>query len=164
MPWVPLEDSGDVQGFLRRFKKKPRFLIDEDVDADLADYLRDQGYNAISVVEAGLRGADDEAVWQRARSERRILVTRNGKHFSDDRRFPIDQSPGVAILGSQDKRAAIHCIRLMGKWGELWVGCKATFTAEGELSLKQREHDSGAVTTGRYRFTKRRRPERWVED
>src|SRR5467141_656077 len=99
MSWVPLKYDTDVDAFLRNFPKKPRFLIDEDVDADFASYLRDKNYDAITVVEAGMPGAQDETVWQRARRENRILVSRNKKHFWDDRRFPIDQSPGVAILG-----------------------------------------------------------------
>src|SRR5262249_47633772 len=106
MPWVQLPDGEDVDAFVRPFKKQSRFLIDEDVTAELTAYMRSEGYNVTSVVDEGLAGSSDDDVFQYARREKRILITRNGRDFWNDRRFPIDQTAGIAILGSEDPRAA----------------------------------------------------------
>jgi predicted nuclease of predicted toxin-antitoxin system len=163
MPWVPLDDGPEIDAFVRNFKRSSRFLIDEDVTAEFTSYLRGEGYNVTSVIEEGMAGASDDEVFQFARREKRILVTRNGRDFWNDRQYPIDQTHGIAILTSQDPRAAIYAIMLMGKWGELWGGCKAQFAASGEITFKSRNIETGAVTTKRFRFVNGRRPEEWVE-
>ncbi|MEO8434411.1 MAG: DUF5615 family PIN-like protein [Pyrinomonadaceae bacterium] len=54
-----------------------RFHLDEHVDPAIATALRRAGINVITTNEAGLRTKDDEAHFRFARSEGRVLVTRD---------------------------------------------------------------------------------------
>ena len=165
MPWSEVRlDPRDTAAFLARFRRSPRFLLDEDVTVDFAEYLREGKFNVLTVVEAGLGGRPDEEVFQLARRERRILVTRNARDFWDDRRFPLEQTSGIAVLGSERPEAAIYMLRLMGgKYGDLWRGMKIEFSANGEYRVKQRDAEIGQVATRRMRFRKPGVPEEWVD-
>ena len=56
-----------------------RFLTDEHVAHAVVSGLRQRGIDVVSVSEANLIGATDEVLLERARSERRVIVT----HDSD---------------------------------------------------------------------------------
>ena len=57
-----------------------KFLLDENVDLPLADYLNDLGHDATSIVSDYTRSIKDHEVLEIARSEHRILLT-NDKDF-----------------------------------------------------------------------------------
>lgn len=57
-----------------------RFLLDENVDVPLADYLNEQGHDATAVALDYSRSIRDEEVLEIARTEGRILIT-NDKDF-----------------------------------------------------------------------------------
>jgi predicted nuclease of predicted toxin-antitoxin system len=59
-----------------------RFLFDEHVNAKAMERLRDGGVDVLSVAEIGLAGADDGTVFDRARRDGRIVVTRNDQDFA----------------------------------------------------------------------------------
>src|SRR5713226_1922945 len=105
MPWIPMDtDEGAAHAFLRPFKRRSKFLLDENVDPELAIYMRSKGLNARTIVEEGRAGASDEVVFQLARKQRRILLTRDRLDFWNDRRFPLEQTHGIAVLSSDDPR------------------------------------------------------------
>lgn len=54
-------------------------LTDENIDAEVVRFLRQQGFNVRDVCEEGLRGAADIDLIRRAVAENRVLVT----HDSD---------------------------------------------------------------------------------
>jgi len=56
-----------------------QFLIDECTGPTVADWLKSQGHDVVSVYNQ-LRGIDDDEVIQKCIDENRILVT-NGKDF-----------------------------------------------------------------------------------
>ena len=57
-----------------------RFLLDENVDLPLADYLHEQGHDATAVALDYARSIKDQDVLEIARAEGRILIT-NDKDF-----------------------------------------------------------------------------------
>ena len=59
-----------------------RFLLDENVDLPLADYLRETGHDATAVALDYTRSISDYQVLEIARAESRILIT-NDKDFGD---------------------------------------------------------------------------------
>ncbi|HVA60201.1 MAG TPA: DUF5615 family PIN-like protein [Mycobacteriales bacterium] len=62
------------------------FLIDEMFPRATAGLLRDTyGHDAVHVVEAGLRAADDAHVAIAARADGRVIVTENVTDFSAER-------------------------------------------------------------------------------
>ena len=52
-----------------------RFHLDEHIDPDIASALRRHGIDVTTTVEAGLRSADDDAQFEFANSQRRVIVT-----------------------------------------------------------------------------------------
>lgn len=58
-----------------------RLLLDEQMSPQVAAGLRALGHDAVGVVEAGLRSADDAAVWRHAAEEGRAVVTYNLDDF-----------------------------------------------------------------------------------
>lgn len=71
-----------------------KFLVDENLSPLHARTLRALGYDAVSVVELGLSGADDSRVRDVAIEQDRILVTLDAD-FANIVRFPPAATPGV---------------------------------------------------------------------
>lgn len=59
----------------------PRFVTDEDVFADIAVQLRQHGYDAVSVPEAGRLSEDDPSQLEWAADHGRIVITFNVGDF-----------------------------------------------------------------------------------
>src|SRR2546426_2477038 len=98
MPWKPLDVTQDeIRAAVRAFSKKARFLVDENMDAETAPFLRGHGWNAKTVAEAGLRGHPDENVLALSHREDRVLLTHDSG-FLDDERFPPHRNPGIIVL------------------------------------------------------------------
>ncbi len=74
-----------------------RLLLDENLSPLQARTLRALGYDATSVLEMGLSGADDSVVRRVAIETGRILVTLDGD-FANVLRYPPSVTPGVIRL------------------------------------------------------------------
>jgi predicted nuclease of predicted toxin-antitoxin system len=74
-----------------------KFLLDENLSPRHAKTLRGSGFDAISVVEAGLAGDSDSAVRGFAITSDRVLVTLDGD-FANIVRYPPGETPGVIRL------------------------------------------------------------------
>lgn len=71
-----------------------RFHLDEHVDPAIAIALRRAGIDATTTIEAGLRTKDDEAHLRFARTEERVIVTRD----QDFLRFAAQKSDHGGIV------------------------------------------------------------------
>ncbi|MEW5870469.1 MAG: DUF5615 family PIN-like protein [Chloroflexota bacterium] len=79
------------------------FLVDECTGPVVANWLREQGYEVLSIYEEA-RGSSDEEIVQRAFREDRIVIT-NDKDFGEKifrERYP---HKGVILLRLDDERA-----------------------------------------------------------
>ncbi|MBI4719385.1 MAG: DUF5615 family PIN-like protein [Planctomycetes bacterium] len=74
-----------------------RFKVDEDLPAAVARRRRGAGFDAATVVEEGMRGSTDQALWAVAQTERRCLVTAD-KGFGDLRALTEQTHHGVVVL------------------------------------------------------------------
>ncbi len=74
-----------------------RVKVDEDLPAATAALLRNHGYDAETVLDEGMGGSKDQAIWQAAQSEQRLLVTAD-KGFGDLRSYPPGGHHGVLLL------------------------------------------------------------------
>lgn len=74
-----------------------RIKVDKDLPNAATHELRQQGYDAASVVEQGLGGVKDPALWQVVQAEGRFLVTAD-KGFGDIRFYPPGSHVGVLLL------------------------------------------------------------------
>ena len=106
-----------------------RFKTDENVPIEAASILKDNGFDAKTVRDELLSGADDQTIAIRALAENRILVTLD-LDFSNIRAYPPDEHAGIVVLRlkTQDKATVLaHVRRLLmalGKRnpaGELWI-------------------------------------------
>jgi len=80
-----------------------RFLIDECTGPAVAQWLREQGHDVLSVFEQG-RGMDDDEVIHTAFTGNRILVT-NDKDFGEKVYRERRPHRGVVLLRLEDERA-----------------------------------------------------------
>lgn len=74
-----------------------KLLLDENLSWHHAAALRDDGYDAVAVMETGLSGASDEKVRKHAIETGRIVVTLDAD-FANLLRFPPRGTPGVIRL------------------------------------------------------------------
>jgi predicted nuclease of predicted toxin-antitoxin system len=54
-----------------------RFLVDAQLPPALARFLVEEGHEAVAVRELALRNADDEVIWQCAKRDGFIIVTKD---------------------------------------------------------------------------------------
>ncbi len=82
-----------------------KFKIDENLPIEIAELLRADGYDAMTVSEQQLSGASDPQVLSVCQQEKRILVTLD-TDFTDIRTYPPEQFSGLIVLRlkQQDKR------------------------------------------------------------
>ncbi len=86
------------------------FLIDENLPRSLTAMLRETGHDVVEVVEARLRGADDEILWRLAGRQHRVLITR-------DLDFPIPdvypEPAGLVLIRVPDDWTGTQIISLV---------------------------------------------------
>ena len=77
--------------------EKPRLYLDQMFSSDVAQALRQQGYEVVRTLETGQARADDEEILEKAISQDRVLVTLD-EHFGDWVILPLNRHPGVIRL------------------------------------------------------------------
>ena len=106
-----------------------KFKTDENLPNHEASTLREFGFEADSVWDESLTGADDRSIAEQARGEGRILVTLD-LDFANIRAYPPEQHPGIVVLRlkAQDRDTVIAFIRRFAAVlnqrspeGELWI-------------------------------------------
>ncbi len=71
--------------------------VDEDLPPLLAQRLREQGYVATTVVEEGMGGWKDNALWQAIQAEGKFLITAD-KGFANVQTHPPGTHAGLLLL------------------------------------------------------------------
>jgi predicted nuclease of predicted toxin-antitoxin system len=81
-----------------------KFKIDENLPVEAATILRNAGFDAETIQDERLSGADDHVVAARVQSDRRILVTLD-LDFSNIQAYPPEEFAGIMVLRlkTQDK-------------------------------------------------------------
>ena len=74
-----------------------KLYLDQMFGLDVAQALRDQGYDVLRASETGNARADDQQILEKATSGNRILITLD-EHFGDWVILPLNQHPGVIRL------------------------------------------------------------------
>ena len=106
-----------------------KFKTDENLPVEAAATLREFGFDADTVRDENLSGAEDRLIAARARSEGRILITLD-LDFANIHAYPPDQHAGIIVLRlhAQDKATVISYVRrtaaALGRRspvGELWI-------------------------------------------
>ena len=106
-----------------------KFKTDENLPIEAATALLDAGFDAETILDEHLSGADDHIVASRVQNEGRVLVTLD-LDFSNIQAYPPDQYAGIIVLRlkSQDKATVLAYMRRMvavlqqrSPAGELWI-------------------------------------------
>lgn len=106
-----------------------KFKTDENLPVEVADLLRQEGHDALSVVDQQLAGHPDVDVAAVCRTEERALVTLD-LDFSDIRSYPPDDYFGIIVLRpglqtiSSIVRVTAQAIALLDSeplGGRLWI-------------------------------------------
>jgi len=74
-----------------------KLYLDQMLQIDVVQALRDEGHDVIRASEIGQARADDYEILQKAIAENRILVTLD-EHFGDWVILPLSKHPGVIRL------------------------------------------------------------------
>jgi predicted nuclease of predicted toxin-antitoxin system len=73
-----------------------RFLIDEDMPRSTAKLLRQAGFECLDVRDTELRGKKDDAVYQRAQKQERVIIS-GDLGFANSLRYPLGTHKGIVI-------------------------------------------------------------------
>jgi predicted nuclease of predicted toxin-antitoxin system len=79
-----------------------KIKLDENLPVRAAQCLRDLGHDVDTVLDEGLGGRSDVAVWQAAQAEERFLITQD-LDFSDLRRFMPGTHHGILLVRLEDR-------------------------------------------------------------
>jgi predicted nuclease of predicted toxin-antitoxin system len=83
-----------------------KFKLDENMPADLAALLRQEGHDVADVPGEGLSGEDDPPVLGAATTEGRVLMTFD-LDFADVRHYPPGSHGGIIVFRLHDQRWSI---------------------------------------------------------
>ncbi|MBN1841809.1 MAG: DUF5615 family PIN-like protein [Deltaproteobacteria bacterium] len=74
----------------------PRFVIDEDMPRSTGMMLKEQGYDVKDIRDYGLRGAEDEEVYEFAQREEAVILT-GDRGFGNILRFALGTHFGIVV-------------------------------------------------------------------
>ena len=106
-----------------------KFKVDENLPIEVAQLLRDSGYDAVTVLEQQLGGEPDHNIAQICQKEERTIVTID-LDFADIRAYPPSEYAGLIVfrLSQQDKFHVLNvCKRLLAVFEretpqqQLWI-------------------------------------------
>ena len=71
-----------------------KYLLDQMLDADVAEALLASGYDVLRVADIGMARAADDEILVRSINDDRVLITLD-EHFGDWAVLPLQKHPGV---------------------------------------------------------------------
>lgn len=74
-----------------------KIVVDENVSYGLAERLRKEGHEVISISEPPDRGVLDEDIYAFILREQSVLITRD-YHFTNPVRFPAEKTKGIIYI------------------------------------------------------------------
>jgi predicted nuclease of predicted toxin-antitoxin system len=80
----------------------PKFLLDENLSQETANFLNALGYDAKTVAHFRLAGAEDQKVADKAAATRRILITLD-LDFGEMYYFGTSKKLGIVVLRLKDQ-------------------------------------------------------------
>jgi predicted nuclease of predicted toxin-antitoxin system len=116
-----------------------RFKLDENLHADLADFFRRHGYDAVTVWDEGLRSRSDTDIIVRCQSEGRASLTMD-LGFADIRIYPPEGYPGLIVLRLENQSRnhvlefatmVLAFLEIEPLAGRLWIVYESTVRLRG---------------------------------
>ena len=116
-----------------------KFKIDENLPVDVADLLRQTGYEAATVLEQDLGGTTDTVLASICQKERRVFITLD-TDFADIRAFPPKQYYGLIVLRLKrhDKNYVRKIVsRLIHKFSTESLGRRLWIVEESRIRIRE---------------------------
>jgi Domain of unknown function (DUF5615) len=166
MSWKTLSDPtvDDVSAVRRA--RHARLYADEDVEEEVVELLRAAGVNITSARELDHRGKPDNWQAEHARTKGRFLLTKNGRDFLNDTKYPWHRGYSILVLegdmaNTPDLHAALrHIVHIIVPTGEFSEGSKIVV---GPRQITTRFREEGRIVTRRFRL-EGRDMEIWEDD
>lgn len=111
-----------------------RFVVDECTGPAVARWLRNQGYETVSVFD-DIRGANDDEVLENALAAEAILIT-NDKDFGEKIFRERKVHHGVILLRLADERTSVKIDVLMRLFANRLSALPGNFTVVSESSVR----------------------------
>jgi len=162
--WKKLSNATKQEIATLRGSKKIKLYADEDIEEEVVEFFRDNGVNIIGARELGLKGKPDSFHVALAFKKKRFLLTKNAKHYQDDKEVPFDRVHGmIAIAGDMSDtqsyvRSLLWVFDLI-PYGEIYTGMKI-HCSPSEASFRFVDSD-GCLTVKRFK-TERGHLYEWV--
>lgn len=139
----PSLSQTEYRDFKHTYKKKVRFLIDENLGKDAADLIVSLGYNTVFVGDVGLSGHSDEAVFAYAWKHKRIILTHD-RDYLDDKKFPIHRNPGVIIMPGANGDGALEVaiasvLSLIAPYSKAHIQMKIEISPDRTWTIRRRD-------------------------
>jgi predicted nuclease of predicted toxin-antitoxin system len=74
----------------------PKFVIDEDMPRSIGMILKEHGYNVMDIRDFGLRGAEDQEIYEFAQREQAVILT-GDRGFGNILRFSLGNHFGIVV-------------------------------------------------------------------
>lgn len=116
-----------------------QFKMDENLHPDLAEFFRQNGHDAATVWDEGLRGAEDPTILNQCTKEGRALLSFD-IGFADIRVYPPEKYNGIIVLRLESQarekllEVAPMILALLGREplpGHLWIVDERTVRVRG---------------------------------
>ena len=120
---------------------RPRIYADANVPAGIVSFMRDQlKWDVLFVMDQpDLRRARDIEHFRLARQLRRTLVTLD-RDYTDERRFPSAESPGVIVFSAPDERWLCRLLKQVDE--KVFKGADSAVPLEGRTITWQIDTDA----------------------
>lgn len=158
MAWKPIDiTKEEIATAVRLFSKKAKFVVDESVDREVGDYLKEKGWNTKTVSEVGLSGHSDDDINTFSYKTKRVILTHD-TDFLDDKRFPPNRIYSIIVLpgGAGDLRALAKALNgalsIVGPFIKAYEQSKMWFTQDQIFYVRHRDNKTGRITTSRYKY------------
>lgn len=89
-----------------------KFVIDEDMPRSTGRILKQRGYDVRDIRDYGLRGAEDEEIYEFAQREQAVILT-GDRDFGDILRFPLGKHFGIVIAHFPSEMPTIEINRYL---------------------------------------------------
>lgn len=155
--WNRVEISHEqAKAFADEFRRKARFLVDENMGEDAAAVLRELGCWAKYVGDVGLCGRSDQEVSAYACKKGLIILTHDS-YFLDDHQFPFHRNPGVIVLPGAEGDGSLEIaladvIRIVAPFGEAHVGSKISVTQDRIWTVRRFDKEFGTHVSRRVKL------------
>src|SRR5260221_12494861 len=99
-----------------------KFLIDQQVPPDLAQWLIERGAEAVHVRDVGLRDSDDREIWRTALTQGMVIITKDEDFAA--RRAAADEGPRIIWLRIGNATNKVLFAWLSTRWANVEIALR----------------------------------------